>query len=101
ARYQKQIEAIAGAGSLHIAAPGDVPGHFDLITLIHVLEHIPNPRALLVELRKKLKPGGMLVIEVPAFMRNPFDLLIADHIVHFNEVTILQTMRTAGYDTVI
>jgi len=38
---------------------------FDAITLIHVLEHPPDPAALLATLRAWLKPRGILVVEVP------------------------------------
>ena len=41
-------------------------GHFDAITLYHVLEHISELNPFLRELRRVLKPGtGTLVIEVP------------------------------------
>lgn len=38
---------------------------FDFITLSHVLEHVPDPLALLQRLGRWLKPGGTLFIEVP------------------------------------
>jgi SAM-dependent methyltransferase len=38
---------------------------FDYITLAHVLEHVPDPRALLRRLFGWLKPGGGLYIELP------------------------------------
>ncbi len=38
---------------------------FDNITLFHVLEHVPDPRALLKVCRDLLVPGGMLFIAVP------------------------------------
>lgn len=101
ARYEKEIESIAGVEGLHVGAPAEVPGCFNLITLVHVLEHVPNPRKFLAELGDKLEFGGLLVIEVPAFLRNPFDLLIADHITHFSKATILQPIRAAGYESVI
>ncbi len=37
----------------------------DTIFLFHVLEHIQNPLKILYELKSKLKPKGLLVIEVP------------------------------------
>lgn len=38
---------------------------FDNITLFHVLEHVPSPRALIVRCRALLTDGGVLVIAVP------------------------------------
>ncbi len=38
---------------------------FDHITLAHVLEHVPDPLALLRRLLGWLKPGGTLYLEVP------------------------------------
>ncbi|MFA5890215.1 MAG: class I SAM-dependent methyltransferase [Actinomycetota bacterium] len=40
-------------------------GSFDVITLIHVLEHLPDPRSLIKESRRLLAPGGILRIAVP------------------------------------
>jgi SAM-dependent methyltransferase len=37
-------------------------GEFDAIWSIWVLEHIPNPEAALSEMRRVLKPGGMLLL---------------------------------------
>ena len=41
-------------------------GAYDLIVLLDVLEHIPDDTAALGGLRRKLKPGGRLLITVPA-----------------------------------
>lgn len=38
---------------------------FDLITVRHVIEHIPAPNDFVAELARVLKPGGRLVIETP------------------------------------
>lgn len=40
-------------------------GSFDVITLIHVLEHVPSPSRTLEKCRELLAPGGQLVIAVP------------------------------------
>ena len=40
-------------------------GGYDLITAFHVVEHLPDPRAMLRELATRLKDRGRLVIEVP------------------------------------
>src|SRR5438105_101599 len=39
---------------------------YDLITAFHVIEHLPNPRAMLTALRHLLAPRGRLVVEVPS-----------------------------------
>lgn len=40
---------------------------FDLVTILDVLEHIENERSLMVELVRILKPGGKIIITVPAY----------------------------------
>lgn len=41
-------------------------GAYDLIVLLDVLEHIPDDRSALGALKAKLKPGGKLLLTVPA-----------------------------------
>lgn len=38
---------------------------YDIITLFHVLEHIPDPKSILNELSEMLADGGQIIIEVP------------------------------------
>jgi SAM-dependent methyltransferase len=43
------------------------PATFDLITCLDVIEHTPDDRATLRELRRVCKPGGWLLVTVPAY----------------------------------
>jgi SAM-dependent methyltransferase len=38
---------------------------FDVVTLFHVLEHVPNPVEVVERAYSLLKPGGVLVVKVP------------------------------------
>ncbi|WP_299522699.1 class I SAM-dependent methyltransferase [uncultured Lutibacter sp.] len=40
---------------------------FDVITLWHVLEHVPNLEVYILNLKQLLKPNGVLVVAVPNF----------------------------------
>ena len=77
---------------------GTIQRRFDLVVMIHALEHIPNPVAFLRQVREQLlTPEGWLVIEVPDHATNPFDLLIADHLVHFTTPVLGQALVDAGF----
>src|SRR5437868_9398773 len=40
---------------------------FDIITALDVVEHLDDDLAALTELRRTLKPGGLLIMSVPAY----------------------------------
>lgn len=50
-------------GYLALDQVGD--GSMDVVTCFHVLEHIEDPASFLDGLRRKLRPGGVLVLHVP------------------------------------
>ena len=53
---------------VHVGELAQAPfaeGSFDAILMIHVLEHLPQPEAYVSQIRRLLKPGGVLWIEVP------------------------------------
>ncbi len=47
--------------------PGVPERHYDLIALLDVLEHVEDDRAALRSIARRLKPGGRILITVPAF----------------------------------
>jgi 2-polyprenyl-3-methyl-5-hydroxy-6-metoxy-1,4-benzoquinol methylase len=46
--------------------PNTIPGKYDFILALDVLEHIPNPYETLKLLRDRLSPNGILCISVPS-----------------------------------
>jgi len=42
-----------------------IEGGYDIITMFHVLEHIPDPRPVLSELSEMLVDDGQIIVEVP------------------------------------
>jgi SAM-dependent methyltransferase len=43
------------------------PGDVDVVFACHVLEHLPALDEVLAEIRRKLRPGGTLIVLVPSF----------------------------------
>jgi hypothetical protein len=96
-RHRGDILSIKGAEGFYTGEISDVPGSFNLITLVHVLEHLTDPRATLKKLWEKLAPGGLLIIDVPDFTKNPFILLVADHCTHFETATLTELVSACGF----
>lgn len=71
--------------------------YFDLISMAHVLEHLPDPVGYLIALRQDwLQPGGHLLIEVPNLYAH--DCFEVAHTMAFSTHTLLETVRCAGYE---
>ena len=98
-KYRSQVEAIPGA-KLFVGDLSQLDGTYDLITMLHALEHFIKPQEILGEIAKKLSPSGLLFIEVPNFAANPFDLVVADHSCHFTLESLAYLLRQAGYEVV-
>lgn len=59
-----------GRGEVQIGRLEELPwedGRFDLITCLDVIEHTPDDRVTLRELRRVSRPGGFLLVTVPAY----------------------------------
>ena len=66
-------------------------GPFDLITMFHVLEHIPNPAKVMRRLAELIQPGGFLMIEVPNIQQadaSPSNIYFKAHLFYFAAPTL-------------
>jgi SAM-dependent methyltransferase len=75
------------------------PDRFDLISLVHVLEHLPDPVKYTAHLREKLlAPDGWLLFEVPnLYAHDSFEIA---HLVSYSQHTLKQVLEKAGFDIV-
>lgn len=87
------------------------PGSLDLVILLYVLEHIADPVAFLVHLKRFLKPGGKMVILVPN-VRDPLVSLYdipefrsfyycIEHLFYYDADTLGRVFREAGLEGTI
>ncbi len=58
-----------------LPAAGFPEAAFDAVVMLHVIEHLPDPSADLREIRRILRPGGVLVVETPRFDSLMFKIL--------------------------
>ena len=95
-----EIKSITGVTDVFDGYLTDVGDAFDLITVIHTLEHLEDPRGFLDDVRHRLTKDGLLVIQVPYFPRNPFDLLVVDHSAHHTASGLLRLLGETGFSVV-
>jgi SAM-dependent methyltransferase len=68
---------------------------FDLVSAIHVLEHVPNPLKFLQSMSKLIKKGGYLVVEVPTW-KSPGGSLRFVHLSHFEPDVLVNMIKYIG-----
>lgn len=88
---------------------------FDVVTLFDVLEHAGDPRALLAECHRLLRPGGLLVVTtpdvgglVPRVTYGLFALTLGawghptppGHLVEFSRRTLRRALAEAGFEVI-
>src|SRR5579859_2349667 len=65
-----KLAAGRGRGEVKVGRLEELPwedGTFDLVTCLDVIEHTPDDRAALAELRRVTRPGGWLLVTVPSY----------------------------------
>ena len=81
--------------SLDILAEADEDS-FDLISMLHVLEHVVDPVHTLRSLREsRMRPGGFLLLEVPNLIEH--ESLELSHLYAFTRSTLKAIVRQAGF----
>jgi 2-polyprenyl-3-methyl-5-hydroxy-6-metoxy-1,4-benzoquinol methylase len=76
----------------------DLPNEvkFDVISMSHVLEHVPEPVEFLINIRRNfMEPNGWLFLEVPNLYSH--DCFEPGHLISFSKHTLVQVLNKAGY----
>jgi 2-polyprenyl-3-methyl-5-hydroxy-6-metoxy-1,4-benzoquinol methylase/ribosomal protein S27E len=80
---------------------------YDVITMWDLIEHVPDPAAVLAECRRLLKPGGVLALSTPDAGSLPARVLrgrwlgfrsIDEHLYFFSRLTMSAMLKTAGFE---
>jgi ubiquinone/menaquinone biosynthesis C-methylase UbiE len=80
-----------------------LPGPFDLITLIHVLEHVVDPVSVLSCAVQRLSEASLIYVEVPDLLSNRWlgkDFFHIAHIWYFHEIALRNLFLRCGLDVV-
>jgi SAM-dependent methyltransferase len=81
--------------------PGDFPNKFDLVTCISVLEHVENPRNVLLKTRDLLRPDGSLFLGMPDAKRplvKISEFYSPEHLSNFTEETLGRLLSSCGFE---
>lgn len=81
------------------------PASFDVVALMDVIEHVPDPGATVATAHRLLRPGGVLLMQTPnvnALSRlalgAPWAVLSpAEHLYYFSEKTMEALLRARGF----
>lgn len=95
---------LSGIPILRSSELEDYAGSFDFISAIEVFEHIPKPVDALLQIRKLLKPGGILFITTgnaqpwrQKFLDWSYTKCPDVHISFYEPETLARCMRMAGF----
>ena len=82
-------------------------GPYDAVTVVDVIEHVPDPVGLMRDVRKVLDPGGIALVVTPDVQSIAARLMKwkwwhyrVAHIGYFDRVTLERCMRAAGLECV-
>lgn len=95
-QWRDTVLALPGVEAFYSGQSHVYDGKFDVISLSHVLEHIPDPSSFLRAMSDHLTDGGRILLATPNLRQNSVDLVIADHCSHFDEDSLRFVAEAAG-----
>ncbi len=96
-KYKDEVLSIHNVKEFYTNPLDNLGKKYDFISMVHVLEHIPDPVRYLTNLHSLLSDDGILLIQVPDLHNSPFDLTIQDHCTHFSKRTVQMVLKKANW----
>lgn len=72
-------------------------GRFDAVTSFFALEHVAQPRQVMGEIARLLRPGGTFYGIVPNTFTNTADFVVSDHVHHYSAASLASLMEASGF----
>ena len=95
--HEKYLSEIENFKKLYTISEKKKMGKFNVISMVHSLEHFVDPYIELTDAYNLLTDKGILFIQVNDTRLNPFEILVADHLTHFEPYTLSQMVKKVGY----
>jgi 2-polyprenyl-3-methyl-5-hydroxy-6-metoxy-1,4-benzoquinol methylase len=99
----KKIDIFVGT----LEQAGFPDASFPIVHFSHLIEHVPDPKAFFVEVRRILAPAGYVVVVTPnigglqaRLFRERWRSAIADHLTLFSKTTLKAMLIATGYQIV-
>ncbi len=82
-------------------------GSFDMVCMWDVIEHLPDPKHALLEIKKLLKPNGVLLINFPdigtwqaKIAGKKFWWILSVHLHHFTRKSVADICQRTGFEVI-
>ena len=99
-RKKRKLDLFAGT----LAEANFKNGYFSVIHFSHLIEHVPDPRNFLEEVRRIMTPGGLAIITTPnvkglqaGIFKQKWRSAIADHLFLFSKATLKRILIETGF----
>lgn len=100
--WGQELAASSNSDVVYVGALEEIgfpTDHFDVVTLHDVLEHHPDPKALLVEIRRVLRRPGKLIVDFPRFFHESgaHHWKPIEHLWMFSEGELREMLMDCGF----
>jgi len=89
-KNHKHLKKIKNFIKLYTQKPNNT---FNLISIIHTFEHVTDHFSFFNFIKSISNKNSKIFIQIPNFKNSTYDILIADHVTHFDKRTILSTLK--------